>query len=269
MLGIILASLYLWSHRIFRVLHGGSQALFEGFWMGILPETVYDIISEKSYGEGELYTNAPYLDQGFHFWEDLAVRSYFPPGGRVLVAAAGGGRELIALARGGFQAAGFECSHAMVEAGKRAIAERGITAPLDWAPPCVAPAAGGKFDALIVGWNGYCYISPRSRRLAFLKGLRAQLRPGSPVLVSTAMRSPAARVLAWTPRIANAVRVCTFRAPVFEAGDSFSSRPKLHFTRKQLARELTDAGFAIARFYVWGGYGAVVAISDASVNHDL
>jgi len=260
------ASIFLWSHRIFRVLHGGSLALFEGFWMGLLPESVFDVISEKSYGEGKQYTNARYLDLGFHFWEDLAVRKYFPPGSRVLVAAAGGGRELIALARSGFQAAGFECSHAMVDAGKQALSGRGITATLDWAPPCVAPPAGGQFDALIVGWNGYCYISPRSRRLAFLKALRAQLRPGSPALVSTAMRTPTARVLIWTPRIANAVRVCTFRGPVFEAGDSFSGRPKLHFTRKQLAQELTDAGFSIANFYAWGGYGAVVAINDGAVD---
>jgi hypothetical protein len=169
------ASLYLWSHRLFRVLHGGSASLFEGFWMGLLPESVYDAISEKSYGEGKQYTNAFYLDQGFYFWEDLAVRTYFPPGSRVLVAAAGGGRELIALVRSGFQAAGFECSHAMVEAGKHALAERGITAALDWAPPCVAPRMGGQFDALIVGWNGYCYISPRDRRVAFMKSLWAQL----------------------------------------------------------------------------------------------
>jgi hypothetical protein len=255
----LIASLYLWSHRFFRVLHGGSQALFEGFWMGLLPESVYDVISEKSYGEGKQYTNASYLDHGLHFWEDLAVRTYFPPGSRVLVAAAGGGRELIALVRSGFQAAGFECSHAMVEAGKRALAERGIAATLDWAPPSVAPRMEGPFDALIVGWNGYCYISPRARRLAFLKDLRSQLRPGSPVLVSTAIRLPQARVLAWTPRVANAVRICTFRAPVFEAGDSFPGRPKLHFTRRQLERELTEAGYSITNFYKWGDYGAVAA----------
>lgn len=256
------ASLFLWSHRFFRVLHGGSLVLFEGFWMGLLPESVYDVISEKSYGEGKQYTNAPYLDQGFYFWEELAVRTHFPSGSRVLVAAAGGGRELIALARSGFQGAGFECSRAMVDAGKRALAERGIAATLDWAPPCVAPRMGGQFDALIVGWNGYCYISPRSRRLAFLKDLRAQLRPGSPVLVSTAIRTPQERTLIWTSRVANVVRVCTFRAPVFEAGDSFSGRPKLHFTRQQLARELKEAGFSIATFYVWGGYGAAVAKSE-------
>ena len=255
------ASLYLLSHRIFRAVAGGAQALFEGFWMGLLTESVYDAISEMSYGEGKQYTNAPYLDRGFHFWEELAVRKYFSPGSRVLVAAAGGGRELIALARSGYVAAGFECSRAMVAAGRLALAERGIAAALDWSPPCVAPRMEAHFDALIVGWNGYSYISPRARRLAFMKSLRERLQPGSPVLVSMAMRLPAARVLTWTPRIANLVRILTLRAPVFEAGDSFAGRPKMHFTRRQMERELTDAGFSIVTHYEWGGYGAVVARS--------
>jgi hypothetical protein len=271
MLNSFIASFYLWSIRIHRVIVGGAQALFEGFWMGLLPESVYDAISEKSYGDGKQYSNDKHLDSGFHFWEDLAIRTYFAPGSRVLVGAAGGGREIIALARGGFQAAGFECSRAMVRAGQLALVKRNIAATLDWAPPSVAPRMEGHFDALIVGWNGYCYISPRARRVEFMKNLRAQLRPGSPVLVSTAIRTPASRLLTWTPRVANAVRICTFRSPVFEAGDSFAGRPKLHFTRRQLERELEEAGFSIAKFYAWGGYGAVVAKSPdrADVHHNM
>jgi len=262
MFNSLIASIYLFSNRIFRAVHGGSQALFEGFWMGLLPESVYDVISQQSYGEGKPYTNAQYLDSGFHFWEDVAVRQNFTPCSRVLVAAAGGGRELIALTRSGFEAAGFECSRAMVEAGKRALVERGIAANLDWAPPCVVPPPPDrKFDAMIVGWNGYCYISPRDRRIAFMKSLREQLQPGSPILLSTAIRTPAARLPVWTARVANAVRACTFRAMVFEPGDTFPGRPKIHFTRRQLEGELGEAGFTPIRFYVWGGYGAVTAKS--------
>ena len=258
-----LALLYLWSSRAFRIVHSGTQALFEGFWMGLLPEQSCDVISEKSYGSGKEYTNDRYLDRGFHFWEELAVRAWFPPGARVVVAAAGGGRELIALRRSGFDAAGFECSRAMVQAGQRALAARGISATLEWAPPSTAPRMNGHFDAAIVGWNGYCYISPRSRRIAFLKSLRAQLPPGAPILVSTAFRAPQAKLPIWTPRIANAIRACTFRPRVFEPGDSFRGRPKMHFTRTQLERELAGAGFTATDFYIWGDYGAVVAKKSA------
>jgi hypothetical protein len=147
----------------------------------------------------------------------------------------------------------------MVQAGQLALAARGIAATLEWAPPCIVPPMNGNFDAAIVGWNGYSYISPRSRRIAFLQSMRAQLPPEAPVLVSTAVRAPRSRMPAWTARIANAVRACTFRPRVFEPGDSFQGRPKMHFTRLQLERELTDAGFSPVAFYVWGTSGALVA----------
>ncbi len=260
MLASILASLYLWSNRLARGILGGSQAVFEGFWMGILPASAYDIISEKSYGDGSGYSNTRHLDRGFHFWEDLVVEKYFRPGSHVLVPAAGGGRELIALEKAGFQATGFDCSRGMVESGQVEIRQRGLQATLTWAPPSVAPKMpGSPFDALIVGWNGYGYISPRARRIQFLKDLRAQLKPGAPALVSTAIRPAAGRVMKWTVRIANAIRICTFRRPVFEVGDTFAGRPKMHFSRRQLEQELREGGFLPVDFLVWGGYGAIVA----------
>ena len=76
--------------------------------------------------------------------------------------------------------------------------------------------------------------------------------------MSTAIRYPNARVPKWTPRIAKAVRICKFRVPVFEAGDSFSGRPKLHFTQQQLERELTEADFSITTFYVWADMGRLL-----------
>ncbi len=227
--------------------------------MGLLPESSVDAISQQSYGGGMHYITDSYLDQGFFFWEDLAIKTYFAPGSRVLVASAGGGRELIALERAGYRADGFECSRAMVEAGRLALARRGLSATLDWSPPSVVLQMAGRFDAAIVGWNGYSYISPRARRIEFLRSLCAQLRPGSTVIVSTAIRTQWARMAVWTPRIANFTRRCTFREPVFEAGDRFEARPKKFFTKRQLEQELIDAGCSVKTFYVWGGYGAVVA----------
>lgn len=264
MLSSFVASLYLLSSRVFRVVLGVAEGVFEGVWMGLLPESVCDAISEKSYGDGRLYTNAKHLDSGLHFWEDLAIRTYFKPGSQVLVGSAGGGREMIALARAGFGTAGFECSRAMVEEGRRGLAARGINARLDWAPPSVAPKMGGVFDAVIVGWNGYTYIAPRARRLSFLRDLKEQAKPGAPVLVSMAIRREPARLPGIAARVANAMRLCTFRPRVFEPGDGFPGRPKHHFTPRQMKQELQDAGLAVKRFYIWGDYGAVVAEVPAS-----
>ena len=255
------AALYLQAWRIFHLLHSGSQTLFEGFWMGVLPDSVVDIISEKSYVEGNSYTGAAYLDSGLQFWEDIAIKRFFPPGCRVLVGSAGGGREVIALTRAGYTAAGFECCRPMVSAGQRALMERAIESRFEWAPPCQMPKDPGKWDAAIVGWNGYTYISPASRRIAFLKSLRGHLQPGAPVLVSGALRTRNTGQVFWTPRIANAVRRLTFRRAVFTTGTRFPGRPRHEFTRPELEAELRAAGFKPAAFWKWGPFCAMAGLN--------
>lgn len=255
------AASYRLTWRTFHLLHSGSQALFEGFWLGLLPEPVTDIVSERSYEDGAAYTNAAWLDSGLQFWEQIAVSRFFPPGCSVLVAAAGGGRELIALSRAGFVAGGFECCRPMVSAGQRALASRGMDCRLEWAPPCKIPPNPGTWDAAIIGWNGYTYISPRARRIAFLQSLRAHLLPGAPLLVSGAIRPSNSGLAVWTPRIANAVRVLTFRRPVFGPGTCFPGRPRHQFTRGELEAEISEAGYTPAAFWRWGPFGAMVGLS--------
>ena len=182
--------------------------------MGLLAESVCDEVSELSYGDGKGYSNSKWLDSGFHFWEEMAISRHFPAGGRVMVAAAGGGREIVALFRAGFTADGFDCSRAMVMTGQQELAARNIKGTLEWAHPCEIPLIRSQYDALIVGWNGYCYISPRSRRVAFLRKLKAHLQPGAPVLVSGAFRNNRSRSAIWTPRVANLVRRCMLPAPI-------------------------------------------------------
>src|SRR5580704_10672118 len=259
------AAFYLLIHRLFHLIHAGSAALFEGFWLGLLPDSVTDIISQRSYKAGKEYTGSAYLDSGFQFWEEIAVSRFFPPGAKVLVASAGGGRELIALARAGYTADGFECSRPMVSAGSRALSKRGIACRLEWAPPCRIPAISETYDAAIIGWNGYTYISPEERRIRFMKSLLPYLRAGAPVLVSGAMRTTTGGA-SLTPRIANFVRVLTFRAPAFTTGATFPGRARHQFARNQLATELEAAGYSPAAFWRWGGYGAVVCLKQADVD---
>jgi hypothetical protein len=266
MLKSLTAALYVCAYRIFHLLHSGSQTLFEGFWLGMLPNSVTDLVSERSYAEGAAYTGAAYLDSGLQFWEEIAIDRFFTPGCRVIVAAAGGGRELIALARRGYTAEGFDCCRSMVSAGKRALAHRGIDSRIEWAPPCRIPANLGTWDAAVIGWNGYTYISPRSRRIEFMKSLRPHLRPGSPVLVSGAIRPGEGGQLTWTPRIANAVRVLTFRRPVFGIGSCFPGRPRHQFTRRELEEELSAAGFSPVAFWKWGPFGAVVCLNGGALD---
>ena len=89
MLRSLTAAFYVNAYRAFHLLHSGSQTLFEGFWLGLLPHSVMDLVSELSYGEGKQYTRAAYLDSGLQFREEIAVNRFFSPERSVLVAAAG------------------------------------------------------------------------------------------------------------------------------------------------------------------------------------
>ena len=155
---------------------------------------------------------------------------------------------------------GFECCRPMVGAGAHALSARGIDSRLQWAPPCRIPETSEIYDAAIVGWNGYTYMSPPERRIAFMKSLFAHLRPGAPVLVSGAIRYGKRGSAMWIPRVANLVRALTFRPRVFTAGASFPGRPRHRFTKNQLEAELKAAGFSPAAFWGWGDFGAVVCL---------
>jgi hypothetical protein len=263
MFASLLATTYLVCNRIFHAGHAGIRILFEGFWLGLLPESAVDVISQRSYGVGAEYTAEGYLDSGLQFWEEMAVKRFFPPASRVLVASAGGGRELIGLHRAGYRADGFECCAPMVEAGNRALTSRGIQSGLRWAPPSSVPACGGIYEAAIIGWNGYTYIAPRARRIDFLRDLANQLEPGAPILLSGAVRSGKSVTAVWIPRVANAIRSITFRPRVFTAGATFPGRPRHEFTRGQLDAELKEAGLSPVAFWKWGVFGAMVAIKAA------
>jgi len=258
MLKVWVAEFYLVVDRLFRMVHSGALAAFEGFWMGVLPDSITDQISERSYRSGFPYNSPGYLKAGLQIWEEVAIRRFFAPGSRVLVAAAGAGREMIALAEAGFEVDGFDCSRTLVAAGQRALAERGIEGKLDWAPPCGVPAISGTYGAAIIGWNGYTYIAPRERRVAFLRSLAPHLGNGAPLLVSVFVNSGSGRTLALTWKIANAVRRLTLRAPSVDAGATFPGRPKHYFKKRHLEAELADAGFVLVSWWTWGTSGAAV-----------
>jgi hypothetical protein len=253
-----LAELYLAIDRLFRAVHTGVLAAFEGFWMGVLPDSVTDQISERSYRSGSPFNAPGYLNSGLQIWEETAIQRFFPRGSRVLIAAAGAGREMIALAQAGFEVDGFDSSRALVAAGRQALAARGIEGRLDWAPPCGVPSISGIYGAAIIGWNGYTHIAPRKRRVAFLRSLSPHLCADAPVLVSVFVNTDMGRAWGLTSKIANAVRRLTLRPPTVDAGATFPRRPKQYFRRRQLEAELADAGFALVEWWTWGTSGAGV-----------
>jgi hypothetical protein len=251
-------SLILAIYRLFHFFHKGAEIVAEGLLLGLAAESAMDEVSEQSYGSGAQYTNNPYLDSGFQFWEKLIVDRFFVPGSRVLVGSAGGGREIIALHRAGFRVDGFECSKAMVNAGRAALIARQLEARLDFARPSAVPVILNRYDAAIIGWNGYTYILPRARRVTFLRDLAAHLEPGSPIVISGAFGVSSSASAIWVPRIANCLRRLTFRTPCLEAGDGFPGRPRHEFSWHQVSAEVSEAGLQSVERYRWGPFFALV-----------
>ncbi|MGH7782073.1 MAG: class I SAM-dependent methyltransferase [Candidatus Binataceae bacterium] len=256
---LMIAPLYFFLERVLMWIHNGSAALIQGLSLGLLSNEQLERLTEHRYlRQSAGYSDESYVDSGLFLWEREAIRRYFPPGGRILVAAAGAGREMIALAKCGFLVKGFDCCAPLVESGRNQLKQHGIDANLDYAPPSTVPESGGDYDAVLVGFSGYMYIPGRVRRIRFLRDLSAFLSPGAPVMVSFAEGSSGRR-RAWTARIGSAIRTLRRAEPV-EEGDWLKDGFQHHFDRQQVASELNEAGIDLV--YYGGGtcYGHAVGL---------
>ena len=256
---MIVPSLYLFIESLLRSVSNGATSLIQGLSLGLLSNTALERLTEHRYATSfSSYAEESYVNSGFFIWEREAIRHYFPPGGRVLVAAAGAGREMIALAHAGFAVAGFDCCAPLVEAGRSELSKQGIDAKLECVPPSTVPNADGHYDAVMVGFSGYMYIAGRDRRISFLRKLCRFLNPGAPLMVSFTEGSSGRRRV-WTARIGTAVRRLRLADPV-EEGDWLKTGFQHHFIRQQIFSEMSEAGIELA--YYSGGtcYGHAVGL---------
>jgi len=257
---LMIIALYFSLERLILYVHNATTALIQGLSLGLLSNEQLEQLTEQRYlRKSARYSDESYLDSGLFLWEREAIRRYFPPAGRILVAAAGAGREMIALADSGFQVNGFDCSVPLVEAGRNALRKHHIDAKLLYAPPSTVPECGGHYDAVLVGFSGYMYIPGRARRIRFLRSLRDLLSPGAPVMVSFTEGLPGRRRM-WTARIGSAIRKLRRAEPV-EEGDWLRAGFQHHFVRQQILSEMSEAGMDLA--YYGGGtcYGHAVGLS--------
>ena len=136
------------------------------------------------------------FEQGLFEWERTALaHPRFPRGGRVLVGGAGGGREMAALRALGYGVVGFDPCEPLVQSG-RALLDEGGSASLVTASyadlvraargdsTALAPLlARGPFDAVVLGWGSFSYLSSTDEAVELLRALR-RLAPAAPVLLS-------------------------------------------------------------------------------------
>src|SRR5712692_8423834 len=137
---LMIVPLYFFLERLILFIHNGLTALIQGLSLGLLSNEVLERLTERRYlTQSAPYSEESYLNSGLFLWEREAIRRYFPPGGRILVAAAGAGREMIALADSGFLVDGFDCCAPLVESGQNALRKHHIDAKLIYAPSSTVP----------------------------------------------------------------------------------------------------------------------------------
>ncbi len=256
---MIVSSLYLFLESILRGISGAATSLTQGLSLGLLSNVALERVTEHRYATSfSAYAEEAYVNSGFFVWEREAIRRYFPPAGRVLVAAAGAGREMIALAHAGFVVDGFDCCAPLVEAGRSELRRQGIDAKLECVPPSTVPEPEGHYDAVLVGFSGYMYIAGRDRRITFLRELCRYLNAGAPLMVSFAEGSSGRRRV-WTARIGTAIRRLRLAQPV-EEGDWLKTGFQHHFVREEMSSEMSEAGMDLVYYSGATCYGHAVGL---------
>jgi hypothetical protein len=232
------------------------NALFDGLWLGLLSREDWARFDEACYETRQefvgkrrfRYDEEEWNLSGLHAWEATAIEHHFPAGSRVIVTGAGGGREVLDLLERGFNAFGYEPHEGLVAAGSELLERRGYPGRLFISGRDGFPVVSEEFDAVLVGWGSYTLIAGRQQRIEFLRGARACLPDGAPIMLSFfELSSGRASYLAKVAKVAKAVRRVRGFEPV-EFGDAL--RPNLvhYFTRDEVASELDAAGFRMTDY---------------------
>jgi hypothetical protein len=215
---------YLGSERVTNAALGLIRGCFDGVWLGLLSRRQLAGIDEAYYHRSGEYVAESYNRQGLWHWEQAAIKNHFSGARRIVVTSAGGGREVLALAKSGYEVAGFEPHQTLALFGSRLLAAEGLIATISPSARDRWPAGAIGADGAVVGWGGYMLISGRTNRVSFLREAAEQLPAGAPILLSFFVRAGAARRDALMPNLVH------------------------FFTRAEVAAELADAGFDLVDF---------------------
>jgi hypothetical protein len=243
--------LYVGAEALVRRLADPLHPYWSGFWLGLLPERAVDAIDRTMYELQSSYRSESHNRRGLLPWEEEAVTSHFSGCGRVMVLGAGAGREVLALRRAGFAADGWECNPVLVEASRALFRAEGHADAVRVGPRSGVPEVDDAYGGVMLGWSMYMLVYGRARRVALLRGLRARLEAGAPVLLSFFTREPDDRRFARITLAAAPVRRLLGREPP-EPGDEMTPGYVHWFTREDLRLELEAGGFRLVRWEPMG-----------------
>jgi cyclopropane fatty-acyl-phospholipid synthase-like methyltransferase len=256
--------IYQWSFQLLAKLHRGMNAIFSGFWLGVLDRESLHRLDQLYYDHESMYWDEDYNRQEIQDFEQEVFPTYFQPPSTLLLACAGGGREIFLLNQMGHQVDAFESNPNLVEFANKLLQKDGIATEVRWAPRDTCPTFDKTYDGLIVGWGGYLGFQGQRQRIEFLKQMRAHAKPGAPILMSFFHRDRLTPTFAdrLTLSFANFIRAILWQEKI-EPGDSLYSHNKIfvhYFTQEEIEFEMAQAGFQLVLYNI-DNYGYAVGKS--------
>ena len=229
-------------------------------WLGLLQGEDLQNATDFYYNSTTIYSSQEYNLLGLQAWERLAVERWFPANGRILVTSMGGGREVYGLAKLGFQVEASEPNEQLAAHASRWLESQGVKARISASAYSEVPALEGMYDGVLVGWASYLHIAGRERRIAFLKKVRAAVKPGAPVILSFYTREESSWEYGWVAWAANLIRRLSLGKATVEIGDWVELSFEHYFTSPEIEAELLAAGLRMAQFSTMD-YGHAVGIA--------
>jgi hypothetical protein len=175
------------SHKTFRFLKNLTNfldALFSGFWLGVMGKKSIDFSDELYYNKAKSYSNDKYNESGFFGWEKPIIEKYFSGAKSILLIAAGGGREVIALNKMGIEVDAYECNPKLVEFGNLLLEKHDINSRIKSLARNSVPEDIKQYDGIIIGWGAYSLIRGRETRIGFLNSIRPFFKSDTCLMVS-------------------------------------------------------------------------------------
>jgi len=233
------------------------DAVFSGFWLGVMNEKSLALSDELYYNRTKYYREDKYNESGLFDWEKPVIQDYFSNAKKILLLAAGGGRESLALSKIGFDVTSYECNPALIEYGNNLLQKNGIESKIKYLPRNSVPGEIKKFDGIIIGWGAYSLIQGKKQRLSFLNGLYPFLGNDALLMISFLYMREKGRKEKIIKNISNFFRFFTRKGKT-ELGDKLVPNFIHYFTEEEIKSELIQAKFRVID-YRNAEYGCLVA----------
>jgi SAM-dependent methyltransferase len=179
---------------------------------------------------------------------------------RMLVLGCGTGRESIALAKLGHVVVGLDINRDALLTAANAARRLQVSGWFIQGDFLAMPVGARLFDCLLLSGIMYSSVPGRGNRLAWLRSLRAHLRPGGCIVLNFLVdRWPSSRSRRLVIAVNRLVAALPGANRTYQPGDTCAQGHFLHAFRDEgeLRQELLDAGITVAEIDWSRGYAVV------------